>query len=121
MMASLYFSAGHKLPDIWNVLFSRLLSLLDNVGNLLSLECANWFFKVWQDGNDLGMVHGIIECKRGSQNIVHINTIEMCGDRCVGIHAFACGHLKTDRCDHVTALLDGDVNGKGVADRTIHQ
>src|ERR671919_391216 len=113
-MASLDLGTCHKLFDVWDMFFSRFLSLLNDIGNLLSLERSNGFFEVWQDGNDLGMMHCVVKCKGGFQNVVHINAVEMSRDRRIRIHPFACWHFEANCSDHVTALLDGNVDGEGV-------
>ena len=48
------------------MLLGRLFALLDDIGNLLGIESADGLIKIRQDGNDLGMMHCVIECEGGS-------------------------------------------------------
>ena len=92
------------------LLARSLFASLDYNRDFVHIEHGNWPIKFWQDGKDFSVVGQVVEGKRGGQDIVHINAVELFLDRGHRAEAGPVIECKAHRNDNVRTVLDRDID-----------
>ena len=59
-----------KLFQVGELFFGSLLTLVNNIRKLMMIKTTDLLFEFWQNRDDLCMMHSVVECECGFQNVV---------------------------------------------------